>query len=169
MTGDTWTKGGDYSVEIWFRLTKDADRYPKSKNWEQLLAEPLAEAEDCFRITSIPFFVRDVCRGDVVRARTVTNPEISEKPIFEFDRIVEKGGHNTYRLLLKRKNPKDPEFTETELISKGLAIEREHNDFFAVDVPPTVDQQVIDQYLLTESESGRWEMQDGCLQTIRTT
>jgi hypothetical protein len=63
---------------------------------------------------------------------------------------------------LKRKNPKDPEFTEAELISKGLAIEREHSDFFAVDVPPTVDQQVIDQYLLTESESGRWEMQDGC-------
>jgi hypothetical protein len=107
MTGDSWSKGGDYSVEIWFRLTKDADGYPKSKNWEQLLAEPLAEAEDCFGITSIPFFVRDVCRGDVVRARTVTNPEISEKPIFEFDRIVEKGGYNTYRLLLKRKNPKE--------------------------------------------------------------
>jgi hypothetical protein len=36
-----WHTAGDYSVEIWFRIEKDKDGYPTSKNWEQLLARPL--------------------------------------------------------------------------------------------------------------------------------
>ena len=103
MATTHWTRAGDYSVEIWFRLTKDVDGYPKSKIWEQLLAVPLEEAEDYFRIESVPFFIRDISRGDVVRARTVSNPEIAEGEVFEFDRVVDRGGHNTYRLLLRKK------------------------------------------------------------------
>src|ERR1700730_5281999 len=100
MNKSVWTRAGDYSVEVWFRLSKDAQGYPATKDWEQLLAEPLAQAEDCFRIESVPFFLKDVARGDVVRAKTVIIPDVSDKEVFEFERLIEKGGHNTYRLLL---------------------------------------------------------------------
>jgi hypothetical protein len=163
-----WEIVGDYSVEIWFRIEKDRDGYPRSKEWEQLLAKPIFERDDYFQIESIPFYLKNVSWGDIVKARTVKNPALAEAEVFEFESVVERGGHNTYRLLLRKKRPDDPEFTVNELIDKGLSVEEERGDFLAVDVPPSVDQQAVDRYLVSESQSGRWEMQDGCLQTIET-
>jgi hypothetical protein len=149
-----WNVNSDYSVEIWFLIEKDLDGYPKSKNWEQLLAHPLREREDCFQLASIPFFLKTVSFGDIVRAKTVVNHEIQESEIFEFEAVLDRSGHNTYRLLLRRHHANDPEFTETELIQKGLAIEVEGDNFFAVDVPPSVDQNSIDSFLVAESSQG---------------
>lgn len=163
-----WTAIGDYTVEIWFRIEKDKQGYPRTRVWEQLLAQPIVERVDYFQIESIPFYLKDVSRGDVVRTKITENGEIQDGEVFEFDGIVQRGGHNTYRLLLKQKHPDDPAFTENELLSKGLLIEVKHEDFFAVDVPPSLDQQAIDRYLVTESESGRWGLQDGYLSTIKT-
>jgi hypothetical protein len=157
---------GDWQVEIWFPIEKDQDGYPQSKNWEQLLARPLLERNDYFVIESVPFFLKNVCRGDVISAKALKNKTVLEGEGFEYNKLVKTGGHNTYRLLLRRKHPEDPKFTEDELMHKGLAVEIEGDDFFAVDVPPSVDQKEIDQYLVGEARAGRWEMQDGCLQTI---
>ena len=163
----TWTISGDYYVEIWFRIKKDKDGYPKHKEWEQLLARPLLEREDCFQIESIPFFLKNVSRGDIVKAKVVLNTEVQESEIFEFDEVLDRGGHNTYRLLIRNKRPGDPDFTETELNQKGLNVEQQGEDFFAIDVPPTTNQKAIDDYLVAEVESGRWELQDGYLSTIK--
>ena len=164
-----WELAGNYSVEIWFRIEKDKGGYPTSKSWEQLLARPLSERDDYFQIESIPFFLKNISCGDIVRAKTVKNSEIQEGEIFEFDTVLDRGGHNTYRLLLRKKHPDDPQFTESELLKKGLAIEEQDGDFFAVDVPPSVDQQAIDAYLVAESDTGRWELQDGYLHSIKIT
>ena len=51
----------------------------------------------------------------------------------------------------------------------GLAVEEQHGDSFAVDVPPSVNQQAIDAYLVAEYKAGRWELQDGYLHSIKTT
>lgn len=164
-----WEPAGDYSVEIWFRIEKNKRGFPHSKNWEQLLARPLLQRDDYFEIESIPFFLKNVSLGDIVKVRTVTNTEIQEGEVFEFDTVLDRGGHNTYRLLIKKKRPDDPQFTENGLLKKGLAVETQDEDFFAVDVPPSVDQKAIDDYLVAESRSGRWELQDGYLHSIRTT
>jgi hypothetical protein len=163
-----WEVVGDYSVEIWFPIQKDKDEYPRSKDWEQLLALPLLQSEDCFKIDSIPFFLKNVSRGDIVRTKITKNSEIQEKEFFEFDSVVARGGHNTYRLLLKKKRADDPEFTRNELLKRGLAVEDQRGDFFAVDVPPCVNQEVIDDYLFAESQSGRWAVQDGYLHSMET-
>jgi Domain of unknown function (DUF4265) len=163
-----WELAGDYSVEIWFPVATDNHGYPKSKKWEQLLARPVLERDDYFQIESVPFFLKNVSCGDIVKANVVVNKEIQEGEIFEFDQVVDRGGHNTYRLLLRKKHPDDPQLTTDELLKKGLAIEEQYGDFFAVDVPPTVDQQAIDDFLVAESQAGRWEMQDGYLHTIKT-
>ena len=164
-----WEVSGNYFVEIWFQIEKDKDGYPKSKDWEQLLARPLLERDDYFKIESIPFFLKTISRGDIVRARTVVNSKIQDGEIFEFDTVLEHAGHNTYRLLLRKKHQNDPQFTENELLDKGLAVEQKNGDFFAIDVPPTLDQKAIDDYLIFERETGRWEIQDGYLHTLKST
>jgi len=159
----------EYHVEIWFRITKDESGYPASKEWEQLLAAPVVERPDWFRIASVPFYLRDVSLGDLVQTKTVRHLELGKEEVFEFEKIIERGGHNTYRLLLRKKNENDPEFTTAELIGKGLAIEERDGDFFAVDVPPSLNQQMIDSFLVAEANAGRWEMQDGYLHSVNTT
>lgn len=128
------------------------------------MAWPVIEDELVFAIDSIPFFVKDISRGDIVRARISINPEVQEGEFFEFESMVERGGHNTYRLLLREKGPTIVEQTTNELLAKGLAVEVEYDDLFAVDVPPTVDQREVDAFLIQQSESGRWGLQDGSVQ-----
>lgn len=163
-----WHMVGDYSVEVWFRIQKDDEGYPRSKTWEQLLARPVLESDNFFQIESVPFYLKNVSRGDIVKARAVLNRELGEEEVFEFDSTIERGGHNTYRLLLRKMSPGDPGSTVNELLKKGLMIEEQEGGFIAVDVPPSADQPAVDSYLVDGSKSGRWEMQDGCLQTVRT-
>jgi hypothetical protein len=158
-----WKLVDGYTVEIWFRIAKDDDDYPEFKNWEQLLARPVLKRDDYFQLESIPFYLKNVSRGDIIRAEIVQNKEIQEGEIFQFEDVVDRGGHNTYRLLLRKKRPNDPAFTTDELLKKGLSVEEQYGDFFAIDVPPAVDQQAIDSYLRAERRSGRWELQDGYL------
>ena len=158
---DSWTTIYDWSVEVWFRIEKDEDEYPSSKNWEQLLAWPVLESDRCFRLESIPFFVKGVSRADIIEAKVSENSEVQEGEFFEFERVVERGGHNTYRILLRENRPNDPALTKQELLGRGLALEIEGDDFFSIDVPPNVDQKEIDEFLISESESGRWGLDHG--------
>lgn len=163
-----WELIFDWSVEIWFRIEKDAEGYPQSKSWEQLLAWPVLKRDDYFSIESIPFFVKGISRRDIVRAKVTRNSEVKATEFFEFGNVIDRGGHNTYRLLLRNKRPNDPDATEKELVEKGLTVEINDGDFFAIDVPPSANQEEIDAYLIAESESGRWGLQDGfvhCRQT----
>jgi uncharacterized protein DUF4265 len=158
-----WTDGGDYFVEVWFPVEPDHDGYPKNVRWEQLLGRPIAEDVNVFRLDSVPYYLRDVSLGDVVRAGVRADCEISNAYVFET--VVERGGHNTYRLLLKALRDGDPDATVDELVERGLAVEIQYGDFIAVDVPPTVDQEAIDDYLVGESDAGRWALQYACIQT----
>jgi hypothetical protein len=137
-------------VEIWFTIEKDADGFPESKSREGLLA---FRRGDNYTIESVPFYLKNVSRGDLVSA--------TGEESFEFDRVIERGGHFTYRLLLRQFRPDDPVHTIDELEKMGLAVEEEHGTLLAVDVPPSVDQEGIDSYLVREADLGRWEMQDG--------
>lgn len=139
-------------VEVWFKIEKDAEGFPESKSWEGLLARPEGDA---FRLVSIPFYLNNVSRGDLVAAE--------DGQFLAFSHVLERGGHNTYRILLRQLLPDDPASTLKELIKKGLAVEVEHDSFLAIDAPPSINQAEVDSYLVAESESGRWEMQDGFL------
>jgi len=144
-------------VEIWFEIEKDADGYPESKSWEGLLAKP--EGQN-FRLISVPFYLKNVSRGDLVAA--------SSGQCFAFVRVLDRGGHNTYRLLLKHILPDDPAGTINELVAMGLAVEESNGILLAVDVPPSVNQSEIDSYLMAQEQLNRWEMQDGFLSSIDT-
>gem|GEM_PF-5500635 len=53
-------------VEVVFQIEKDAEGYPKSRNFEALLCKPLdAECSLCV-VNSVPFYLRNVAYGDTI-------------------------------------------------------------------------------------------------------
>jgi len=63
--------------------------------------------------------VRGIARGDIIKAKVSENSEVQEGEFFEFESIVERGGHNTYRLLLRENHTTDLGLTKEELLGKG--------------------------------------------------
>ncbi|MEO6394168.1 MAG: DUF4265 domain-containing protein [Pyrinomonadaceae bacterium] len=161
MSDNTFTVYGDYYVEIWFPVEPDSDGFPSDIRWEQLMASPVVEDENFFQLESIPFYLKNVSRGDIVEALERPGNELDGVSRFEFEKVICRGGHNTYRLLLKMTHVDDPSYTENELLSLGLCVESQFGDFFAVDVPNSVDQGAIDAFLISGVKSERWGMQDG--------
>ena len=142
--------------EVWFFIEKDEDGYPESRTWEGLWTRP---NDGAFEILNVPFYLKNVSRGDAVDA--------SQEAFLKFTGVRNRGGHNTYRLLMENSSEDEVNAALVELRSKGLVVElNEAGILIAVDVPPSVDQQEIDNYLLSEKESGRWQVQDGYLHNI---
>jgi Domain of unknown function (DUF4265) len=143
--------------EVWFLIEKDEDGYPESRTWEGMWARPI---KDAFEILSVPFYLKNVSRGDVVDA--------NQGDFLKFSDVRSRGGHNTYRLLMENGSHDEVETALTQLRSKALVVElNEAGILIAVDVPPSIDQQEIDAYLLSEKEAGRWQVQDGYLHNVR--
>jgi hypothetical protein len=150
------TTTDDDLQEVWFVIEKDEDGYPESRSWEGLWGRPV---DGAFEVLSVPFYLKNVSRGDLVGA--------SRGEFLRFTDVRNRGGHNTYRLLIENSGVDAAKIALVELKSKGLVVElNETGILIAVDVPPAVDQQEIDNYLLSEKEAGRWQVQDGYLSNI---
>ena len=146
-------------VEVWFRIEKDGDGYPKTRSWEGMLSHRTKEG---FVLESVPFYLRNVSRGDTVTA--------IQEDFLRFSEVIARGGHNTYRLLMSDVPESETEQAIADLDRLGLTVERSENKILlAVDVPPSVNQQGIDGYLVEHQGLGRWQMQDGFLSSIKTT
>ena len=142
--------------EVWFFIEKVEDGYPESRTWEGLWTRPVGGG---FEILNVPFYLKNVSRGDAINA--------IQEAFLRFTDVRNRGGHNTYRLLMEDSSEDEVSATLKELRSKGLTVElNETGILIAVDVPPSVDQREIDAYLLSEKEAGRWQLQDGYLHNI---
>src|SRR5579862_2511040 len=95
-------------VEVIFPIEKDADGYPKSRDFEALLCKPLdAECSLC-TVASVPFYLRNVAYGDTIS--TEEDPE----NVLRFKEVIRRSGHSVYRILLHDLSRKE------ELIGKLL-------------------------------------------------
>jgi Domain of unknown function (DUF4265) len=138
--------------EVWFSIEEDTDGYQENSTSESVLAEKTAGG---YVIASVPFYLKSVSVGDTV--------EVSEGKTLTFERVVARGGHNTYRLLIQGDSGREIDETVVELLDLGLTVEPVTGKLIAVDVPPSVDQKEIESFFVKESEDGRWQMQEGCL------
>ncbi len=145
-------------VEVWFKIEKDADGYPESKAWEGLFTE---KTDVGYVVQSVPFYLKNVSVGDIV--------EVVEEDFLTFRRVLTRGGHNTYRLLLPEDSQGKIDDIANELSKLGLGVEKEIGMLLAVDVPDKVNQQDIDSFLVQGKEDGRWQLQDGCLNGFNNT
>ncbi len=136
-------------VKVVFRIAKDDDGYPP----EDVEALWGIRRADGIELDNIPFFAKGVALGDVVRVEQAPDGAL------EFESVVRRGGHSTYRILLIEKQAEDPQHAMDELIALGLSVE-EDAGLLAVDVPPEVSLDGIRQRLFEGIDSGRWEVEE---------
>lgn len=137
-------------VKVLFRLQKDEDGYPPIEV-ESLWGIRRSEG---IELDNVPFFAKGVALGDIVKTTTAGDGAL------EFESVVRRGGHSTYRILLLKKYPDDPRRTMDELIAKGLSVE-EDAGLLAVDLPPEIPLGPIRDFLFDGIDSGRWEVEEG--------
>lgn len=144
--------GENLVVEVVFQIDKDAEGYPKSRDFEALLCKPLnAECSLCV-INSVPFYLRNVAYGDTIRTKDDATNSLS------FERVVRRGGYSVYRVLLHDAAKKHDLINR--LVEFDVLVEQDGN-LIAFAVPPTADSEAIVDYVLEGKRKGYWGAQDG--------
>lgn len=138
-------------TKILFYMDRDEDGYPPVEV-ESLWASAV---DDGYALDNIPFFVRGVALGDVVSA------EAADDGALEFERVVRRGGHSTFRIWLRDQSAAEMRKTIDALLALGLGVEKDFTGLLAVDIPPEVSLDDAEAALFEGVDSGRWELQDG--------
>jgi hypothetical protein len=138
-------------LEIWFKVSKDERGYPRSVDWEGLWAEPV---DDNFVIQSIPFYLNDVSKGDLVSAHETENATL------EFESVLRRGGHSTFRILLADEHEGKLDEVLLELDRLGATSEVEIGSLVAIDAPPE-NQEGITNFIAEGCRKGYWDEDDG--------
>lgn len=142
------------SEKIVFRLEKDADGYPPD-DYESLWADK--RGESLYIVDNIPFFVRDVSPGDIVRVKEVGGR-------FYFDGVEEKSLNSVLRVIAY-----DASIVPTlrvELKALGADSELSHiPNLVAVEVPEDAQLDAVLGYLEHGEIRGEWEYETASLRT----
>jgi uncharacterized protein DUF4265 len=142
------------SREVWFRIAKKPSGYPESMDWETLAAEP---TENGLKLTSIPFYVRNVSWGDVISVADIEND------VLEFSGILQRSGHSTLRLLLSENEAGHCEEIVEQLRQRGYLVDNDSETLLAISIPPSLVLSREIEYLQAERQKGRWEIEAGYL------
>jgi hypothetical protein len=139
-------------IEVRFKIQKDAEGFPKSRDYELLLCRPQdPECTQCV-IASVPFYLNDVAYGDTITTREGSRGEL------EFGEVAQRGGYSTYRIYLHDQSKRD-EFI-TKLLDLGAVVEQNVN-LIAAAIPLSTDSDAVVDYILEGKEKGFWGAQDG--------
>jgi hypothetical protein len=139
-------------VKIVFQLQPD-DR--QGFETEKVWAEPVAPNE--FRLLNSPFFVFGVSADDVVEAGL-------QQGTYEFERVVRKGGHSTYRIFLQAGRIIGDESFQllwNGIRQLGATFENANDHLLSVDVPPHVDVVGVYALLKKGEADGVWAFEEG--------
>jgi hypothetical protein len=143
---------GNERIKIRFALSpEDSDEGVEA---ESLWAEDLGRGR--FVVDSIPFYVYGISNRDTVAASVIDDRLC-------FDKVVDRGGHSTYRVLVKD----EAGFTSSELKSlweqlKGLncLCEVARRRWVAIDVPPNADADAVYRILDSGEANGLWTFEE---------
>jgi Domain of unknown function (DUF4265) len=130
---------------------------------ESLWAAPIAGTEwKHFRLMNSPFFARGVSFEDIVKAKAYEG-----NLVFEFEAVVERGGHSTYMLIMEAGEPRVAAYWNL-LEKMGCSYESSHIDLsigrrplFSVDVPPSADIYEVYEMLERGTNDKVWMFQEG--------
>jgi Domain of unknown function (DUF4265) len=150
--------------EAWARIIFDLDpaHWPGGGG-ETIWATPIPGSEwRHFRLMNSPFHVRGVSFEDIVKATP-----IGSNNTFQFDSVVERGGHSTYMLIMMGDKTKvDAYWSMLKKIGcscEGATVhwDGEKRKLYSVDVPPSTDLHEV-YGILERGESDKvWIFQEG--------
>lgn len=115
-----------------------------------------------FQLDNVPLLVFGLSLGDLVEGRDSADG-------LHFARVVGRGGHSTYRLMLE-----DPEHAPTQelfhrVVDLGCGYEQLSVRYRAIDVPPEVDVYAVYDLLQQGLDQGLWTFEEGhCGHTLRS-
>lgn len=146
-------------VKVRFKL--DASEW-HAHGGEMLWATPIAVLTGSFRIENSPFFTADINYCDVVTA-TPSDDRI----IFDFERVIERGGHSTYMLIMTADDDKVRAYWSAleekkctyESMNTNLSSGR--RQLWSVDVPPSANLVEVYSYLEKGEAENIWIFQEG--------
>lgn len=117
---------------------------------EGLWAEPVAR--DQFRLLNTPFYAKGLSVDDVVAATLAPDG-------YEFDSVIERSGHSTYRLIPEDKDQVAQGLMDLQRLR--CTWEEGPGGLLAIDVPP--ESNIHDVYAVLESgsEQGIWDFEEG--------
>jgi hypothetical protein len=130
---------------------------------ETLWADPVPEiSPSAFLLQNSPFFTRGLSYLDIVD----TTPTEGDG-FFEFKRVIKRGGHSTYMLLVEEDEPRFHKYWGA-LQALGCTYEwgRKkfsigHRRFYSVDVPPLAGLNRVVAILERGESDGTWMYQEG--------
>lgn len=140
MTNDT------EGAKILFRVPEEDG----SANVETLWAQPLGE--DKYRLDNSPFYAYSVSRNDIILA-----PYDEAEGFPTFERVVEKSGHRTVRIVFGENTFEDSPHLQA-LKGLGCSFEGATKTYFAIDIPPEVSLEMVREYLVDADL--QWEHAD---------
>jgi hypothetical protein len=136
MSPATSVPSPDPIVRVRFPLVQDGAGWPPCSA-ETLWARP---AGDLYEITSVPFFVPDVHRGDLIAAMP------GEEEMLEFVKVVEASGHET--VLATPLGLQALAVVVGAARALGCSVESaEDRELIAIDVPPVADTEELNAWL----------------------
>lgn len=129
---------------------------------ETLWAAPIPGAIGSFRIENSPFFTVGINYCDVVEAMLS-----DDKTIFDFDRVIKRGGHSTYMLIMTADDDKvraywnalEKQKCTYESMHVNLSMGR--RPLWSVDVPPSANLIKIYRFLEKGELENIWIFQEG--------
>lgn len=109
-----------------------------------------------YKIDNIPFYANNIALGDIVNAKEDKNGLLIMEELFE------ASGHSTIRIWFS--DAKYVQSAREDLRRMGCSSElSDLPRLIAVDVPPTVPYESIQEYLDGGKRDGKWDYQEGCL------
>lgn len=138
------------------------------KDWhghagEFMWASPTgASADNEFELENSPFYAKDVSYKDVVKAAPS-----GDGRTYEFQEVIRRSGHSTYRLLIEPDSPKFQAYWRM-LEERGCTYESGPikmnigpRDHYSVDVPPSADIHEVYRLLEKGEHDGVWDFEEG--------
>lgn len=109
-----------------------------------------------YTLDNVPFYARGVSCGDSVKAVRRADG------LLWMERVTIRGGHSTYRLILRNESTFEGARDRLrEILESGATVERAQGSLFALDLPPQVD--IYEAYALFErgEAAGWWDFEEG--------
>ena len=142
------------------RIAFELPRDPDDPDWPPSSAETMWASRvgaDVAIIMNVPFYVRELSYGDTVVYRVGATASV-----YEFERILKRGGHSTYRILFTGAKGQEA-FAQWWLLLEeiGCTYERADDDLVAIDVPPGVDVAAVYRILEEGERQDVWGFEEG--------
>jgi hypothetical protein len=140
-------------VKLLFKLDRDENGYPPV-DWESMWA--ISVSSDEFEIDNIPFYVRGISCGDVVRAKR------SDAGEWLYVELIEASQNSTVRVFVS--SPSEASFYIDSLVTMGCDCERSNiTRLFTVHVPNGCALKPILEFLSKAESEGKLEYEEGAI------